>query len=55
MEFTALPWAALLGFFIFGDGVRPQTLLGAAIILAAVLLASRPEAKVRPADRQSSP
>lgn len=55
MEFTALPWAALLGFFIFGDGVRLQTLFGAAIILAAVLLASKPEAKVRPADPLSSP
>lgn len=54
MEFTALPWAALLGFFIFGDGVRVQTLLGAAIILAAVLLASRPETKLRPVDPQSS-
>jgi S-adenosylmethionine uptake transporter len=55
MEFTALPWAALLGFFIFGDAVRTQTLIGATIILAAVLLASRPASKVRPADPQSSP
>ncbi|WP_416908901.1 MAG: DMT family transporter [Polymorphobacter sp.] len=55
MEFTALPWAALLGFLLFGDGVRLETLAGAAIILAAVLIASRPEPSVRPADPQSSP
>lgn len=41
LEFTALPWAALLGWFVFGEGVRPQVWLGAAIIIAACLLASR--------------
>ncbi len=55
MEFTALPWAALFGYFIFGDGVRLETWVGAGIILAAVLVAARPEPKLRPADPQSLP
>lgn len=55
MEFTALPWAALLGYFIFQDSIRVQTLVGAAIILAAVLLASRADTSITPPDRQSSP
>ncbi|MBB6225900.1 S-adenosylmethionine uptake transporter [Polymorphobacter multimanifer] len=55
MEFTALPWAALFGFFIFGDAVRVQTWAGAAVILVAVLIAARPEADLKPADPQSSP
>jgi S-adenosylmethionine uptake transporter len=42
MEFTALPWAAILGYALFGDGVRLETWAGAAIILGAVWLASRP-------------
>lgn len=55
MEFTGLPWAALFGFFIFGEGVRPQVWAGAAVILAACLLASRPAKKLSPARPQSSP
>lgn len=41
LEFTALPWAALFGWFVFGEAVRPQVWLGAAIIIAACLWASR--------------
>ena len=41
MEFTALPWAALFGWFIFGEPVRPQIWVGAAIILVACLWATR--------------
>ncbi len=41
MEFTALPWAALFGWFVFGEPVRIQVWIGAAIILAACLWATR--------------
>jgi S-adenosylmethionine uptake transporter len=41
MEFSALPWAALLGFAIFGEPVRPQIWAGAIVILAACLWATR--------------
>jgi len=41
MEFTALPWAALFGWFFFAEPVRPQIWAGAAVILAACLWASR--------------
>lgn len=43
MEFTALPWAALFGWFFFSEPVRLQVWLGAAIILAASLWATRSE------------
>jgi S-adenosylmethionine uptake transporter len=49
LEFTALPWAALFGWFIFAEPVRPQVWLGAAIILAACLWASRGERAPAPA------
>jgi len=41
MEFTALPWAALFGWLFFAEPVRVQVLIGAAIILAACLWATR--------------
>lgn len=44
MEFTALPWAALFGWFLFGEPVAPATFAGAAIIAAACLWASRADA-----------
>ncbi len=43
LEFTALPWAALLGWFIFGEPVRPQVWMGAAIIGGACIWAARGE------------
>ena len=43
MEFTALPWAAFFGWIYFAEPVRPQVWIGAAIILAACLWASRSE------------
>jgi S-adenosylmethionine uptake transporter len=46
MEFTALPWAALFGWLIFAEPVRPQVWAGAAIILAACLWAGRATARV---------
>lgn len=41
LEFTALPWAALFGWLLFGEAVRPQVWAGAAIILGACLWAAR--------------
>lgn len=46
MEFTALPWAALFGWVIFAEPVRPQVWAGAGIILAACIWATR-EPRVR--------
>ncbi len=40
MEFSALPWAALFGWFIFGEPVQLMTIVGAAVIMLAVLVAS---------------
>ena len=41
LEFTALPWAALFGWLLFNEAVRPQVWAGAAIILGACLWAAR--------------
>ncbi|WP_439532701.1 DMT family transporter [Polymorphobacter sp.] len=51
MEFTALPWAALVGYVFLAEAVRPQIWAGAALIFAGVWLVSRPIS----ADRRSSP
>lgn len=41
VEYTAFIWASLLGFLIFAEPVQPLTLAGAAMIVAACLLAAR--------------
>lgn len=41
MEYSALPWAALLGWLVFDESVAPTTLAGAAIIAGACLWATR--------------
>jgi len=41
LEFTALPWAALFGWLFFGEAVRPQVWLGAAVIFAACVWVGR--------------
>lgn len=41
VEYTAFIWAALFGFLIFGEAVRPLTLIGAAMIVGACLIAAR--------------
>jgi S-adenosylmethionine uptake transporter len=46
MEFTALAWAVLLGLFFFQETPALQTLLGAAVIMAACLLAAWDEQRV---------
>jgi S-adenosylmethionine uptake transporter len=40
VEYTSFVWAALLGFLVFGEQVRPFTLAGAAMIVAACLIAA---------------
>lgn len=46
LEFTALFWAALFGWLLFDEAVRPQVWVGAAIIASACLLAARSARKV---------
>jgi S-adenosylmethionine uptake transporter len=41
LEYSALPWAALLGWLVFDESVAASTVLGAAIIAGACLWASR--------------
>lgn len=41
VEYTAFLWAALLGFLVFAEPVRPLTLLGAAMIVIACVIAAR--------------
>ena len=41
VEYTAFIWASLLGVLIFAEPVQPLTLAGAAMIVAACLLAAR--------------
>jgi S-adenosylmethionine uptake transporter len=41
MEYTALPWAALIGFTVFAEVPGWATMAGGALILAACLAASR--------------
>ncbi len=41
VEYTGFVWAAFFGFLIFGEALRPLTLIGAAMIVAACLVATR--------------
>lgn len=41
VEYTAFIWAATLGLIVFGEPVRPLTVVGAAMIVAACILAAR--------------
>jgi len=41
VEYTAFIWASLFGFTIFHEPVRPLTLVGAAMIVGACLIAAR--------------
>ena len=41
LEYTALPWAALLGWMVFDEAVSFATVVGAAIIAAACIWAAR--------------
>jgi len=47
-KFVDLLWAALLGWLFFGDSLRPTTLLGGAVIVAAIALLARHESRHPP-------
>jgi S-adenosylmethionine uptake transporter len=49
VEYTALIWAALFGFAVFGEEVRTATLIGAALIVTGCLLAARTKTHPEPA------
>lgn len=40
-EYSAFLWAAVLGWFVFGEPVSPMTLTGAALIVSGCLIAAR--------------
>jgi S-adenosylmethionine uptake transporter len=48
VEYTALIWAALFGFVIFNEEVGVSTLLGAALIVAGCLMATRTQPGAEP-------
>lgn len=50
VEYTAFIWAALLGWWAFGEAVTPATFGGAALIIAGCLWASRPAARLHATD-----
>jgi S-adenosylmethionine uptake transporter len=41
VEYTAFVWASLFGLTVFGEPLRPLTLIGAALIVGACLIAAR--------------
>lgn len=41
VEYTSFIWAALLGFLVFGEEVRPFTVAGAGLIVIGCILAAR--------------
>ena len=41
VEYTAFIWASILGLLVFAEPVRPLTLLGAGMIVAACIIAAR--------------
>jgi S-adenosylmethionine uptake transporter len=41
VEYSAFLWAALIGWAVFGEAVRPATLAGAALIVAGCVYAAR--------------
>jgi len=46
-RYTALVWALLLGWFVFGDWPRPLTLIGAAIVVSTGIFTLYRERKLR--------
>ena len=49
VEYTALVWAALFGFLVFNEEVRPATLIGAALIVVGCIIAARTKSHPTPA------
>ena len=48
IEYTALIWASLLGYLVFGETPRPPVLVGAAVIIAACLIVAWDERRLSP-------
>lgn len=48
VEYTGFIWASIFGFLFFAEPVRPLTVIGAAMIVAACLAAARPGARPQP-------
>jgi S-adenosylmethionine uptake transporter len=48
VEYSGFIWAAILGFLFFAEPVRPLTLLGAAMIVIACMMAARPRSAPLP-------
>lgn len=48
VKFVDLLWAALLGWIAFGDPLRGTTLIGGAVIIAAIVALERYERSLRP-------
>jgi S-adenosylmethionine uptake transporter len=46
LEFTGLLWAAMFGWLFFGEGVKPETWIGGAIIAGACLWSARAPAPI---------
>jgi len=49
VEYSGFVWAAFFGFVVFGESVRPLTLAGAAMIIAACIVAARRRPAAAPA------
>lgn len=49
VEYTALIWAAAIGWLLFAEPVRPQVWAGASIIITACLWGARDEKTIMPA------
>jgi drug/metabolite transporter (DMT)-like permease len=49
VEYTGFVWASIFGFLIFAEPVRPFTLAGAAMIVLACWVATRPQSAPMPA------
>ena len=41
LEYSAFVWAAMVGWWAFGEGVTGTTLVGVALIVAGCLVAAR--------------
>ncbi len=49
LEYTALIWAALIGYFLFAESPRPEVWVGAVIIIGACLWGAREPDSLKPA------
>jgi len=54
-EFVRLPYAALIGYLMFGEVTDAWTWIGAAIILGAALYVAHREAQVARLGREAKP